>query len=177
MFNYMTVLLTFQFSLFGLLKASCNCPQCPPCTVQICPPVVVCQPIVCPAPPVCPVLLPRSCPVCVKPIVKSVLISVVNKCCKTCDDYCTMRLKRNISNDTMVTVNSVCNNKMLGEIIAKKMTLNPATSQKLIMKSVTKLLGQYNVFCSTGNLTYVAYTNDFCQVDKSGVVCYAFKTL
>ncbi|KAL3986338.1 Ground-like domain family protein [Acanthocheilonema viteae] len=193
MFNYLTVLLTFQFSLFGLSKASCKCPLCPTnaCSVQnLCPPPVICQPKICPALPVCPIMLPRSCPVCIKPIIKPLQIPVVkpiykvinkpiivNKCCKTCDEQCTVRMKRNISNSTIVTVNSACNNKMLGKIIAETMTSNPITSQKLIMERVTKSLGQYNIFCSTGNLTYVAYTGDFCQVAKDGIVCYVFKNL
>uniref|UniRef100_A0A0R3RYW3 Ground-like domain-containing protein n=1 Tax=Elaeophora elaphi TaxID=1147741 RepID=A0A0R3RYW3_9BILA len=192
MFSYLTVLLAFQFSLFGLSKASCHCPSCPAassCSIQ-CPPPVACPPKICPALPVCSIVLPRSCPVCIKPIVKSVPITVVkpiykvidkpvivNRCCKTCGEHCILRVKRNILNDSIVTINSACNNKMLGAIIAKTMTSNPTISQELIMEKVTKSFGQYNIFCSTGNLTYVAYTDDFCQIAKGGVVCYIFKNL
>ncbi|VIO99311.1 Ground-like domain containing protein, partial [Brugia malayi] len=191
MFNYLFLLSTTQFVLFGLLRASCNCPSCPsPQPCSSCPPPVICQPKICPPVPVCPILLPQSCPVCIKPTIKTVPIPVVkpiykiinkpiilNECCKTCGKQCIKRMKRNISNDTIITVNSVCNNKILGEIISKMMTSNLIVSQKLIMKKVTKLLGEYNIFCSTGDLTYSAYTVDFCQVNKAGIVCYAFKNL
>ncbi|VDM20670.1 unnamed protein product [Wuchereria bancrofti] len=195
MFNHLTLLSTVQFALVGLLRANCNCPSCPPpksCSAEnFCPPPVICQPKICPPVPVCPILLPQSCPVCINPTIKTVPIPVVkpifkvinkpiilNECCKTCGGrQCIKRIKRNISNDTIIAVNSVCNNKMLGEIISKMMTPNLIESQKLIVNKVTKLLGEYNIFCSTGDLTYSAYTVDFCQVNKAGIVCYAFKNL
>ncbi|MCP9260626.1 hypothetical protein DINM_004014 [Dirofilaria immitis] len=162
-------------------EANCICPTCPPpkpCLIQkTCPPLVICQTKICPPIPACPSAMPKSCPVCIKPIVKPMPIPVmkpifkvidkpiiVNKCCKTCSgEQCNNRIKRNTLNDTIIAINSVCSNKMLGKIIAKAMTSNPTLSQKLIKKTVTRLLGEYNIFCSTGNLTYVAYTDNFCQ--------------
>lgn len=59
----------------------------------------------------------------------------------------------------------------LKSIILQKMTSDATESRELIVKEASN----YTVLCSTGDLSYAAYTNDYCQVTKGDIVCYAFK--
>ncbi|VDN20667.1 unnamed protein product [Gongylonema pulchrum] len=109
------------------------------------------------------------------PIPINVQPPLMNTCCVGCPNPCSFRRKRDTpgmsSNSTVLKEDPVCNNTLLKKIMAKKITPDPSSSQKLIAEEAKS----YNVLCATGDLSYAAYTDDFCQITKDNVVCYAFK--
>lgn len=56
--------------------------------------------------------------------------------------------------------------------MVKDLTESQITIQKMAEKELGDL---YNVLCARGNLSYEAYTEDYCQRSKGKIVCYAFK--
>ncbi|VDN07680.1 unnamed protein product [Thelazia callipaeda] len=184
MLRYLTLAVILFLRDSSVSACSCcpfRCPPPSPCPSLICPQKV------CPPPTACPVVVHQPCPPCPKPkpIPMSVIAIplrlkpvVVNTCCATCPIPCTVRHKRDASdNKTVELSNPICNNKMLHDTITKQMTFDPVISQQQIVKALIKFDQYYNVICASGELSYAAYTNDFCQVVKDGIACYAFKQL
>lgn len=202
-----TLLLAVHFSFIHDAEAGCGCTICTPCAPPPCPEPIPCPETICPMPPPCPIIIPKPCPVCVQPVETPVPVPVprpvpeevpepvpvpvrVNTCCNTCSTPCGFGRKRRsvlLDNEIVMPINSteleskfdpVCGNAELRKIMEKAMSTDLTASQLNIQKMVeSELGGQYHALCARGELSYAAYTSDYCQHTKGGVTCYAFKAL
>lgn len=56
------------------------------------------------------------------------------------------------------------------------MTQDASTSRRKIKNVIeNELKSKFSVMCATGEFSYSAYTESFCQVRKKNLTCYAFK--
>uniref|UniRef100_A0A0K0E3M8 Ground-like domain-containing protein n=1 Tax=Strongyloides stercoralis TaxID=6248 RepID=A0A0K0E3M8_STRER len=69
-----------------------------------------------------------------------------------------------------------CNNPKMQEIIEETIITNDADkSKRAIQERLENEFNEYfNVICGTGFFSYIAHTDDFCQVSGGGLNCYVF---
>uniref|UniRef100_A0A0N4Z4J5 Ground-like domain-containing protein n=1 Tax=Parastrongyloides trichosuri TaxID=131310 RepID=A0A0N4Z4J5_PARTI len=69
-----------------------------------------------------------------------------------------------------------CNNPKMQEIIEETIITNDADkSKRAIQERLENEFNTYfNVICGTGFFSYIAHTDDFCQVSGGGLNCYVF---
>jgi len=71
-----------------------------------------------------------------------------------------------------------CNDEDLRQIMKDSMTNDATSSKRLIQKNAQdKLKGRFDVICSTGEFSYIANTNHYCQESHNSMNCYAFRQL
>ncbi|CEF68818.1 Ground-like domain-containing protein [Strongyloides ratti] len=69
-----------------------------------------------------------------------------------------------------------CNNPKMQEIIEETIITNDADKSKRAIQErlESEFNGYFNVICGTGFFSYIAHTDDFCQVSGGGLNCYIF---
>uniref|UniRef100_A0A914VK23 Ground-like domain-containing protein n=1 Tax=Plectus sambesii TaxID=2011161 RepID=A0A914VK23_9BILA len=72
-------------------------------------------------------------------------------------------------------LNPVCKSKQLNNLMVENMSDNPEESARVIQHAA-KELGDFNVFCATGEFGYKIDSNLFCKVQVADLVCYAFSS-
>ncbi|VDM44204.1 unnamed protein product [Toxocara canis] len=179
---------------FGEASAICACAT--PCVVPVCParpppcpPPVVCPPRICPPPPPCPPLpAAPPCPPCprtVCPVCAPRPLPIANECCITCAVPCTVgiRKKRSVeeiafSSFTSNNNGAICNNNFIRNVIIKNIVNDTTESKRRIQRALAgEYAGRVNVVCAEGDISYVAFTGNFCQATKNGISCYVFQPL
>ncbi|CAD6186872.1 unnamed protein product [Caenorhabditis auriculariae] len=118
----------------------------------------------------------------------------INDCCGRCGAPCKYRTRRNViaalaskifnteyvprreNQDEDEPKDPKCNSEQLRDIMDRYTTRTVSLSKRLIQKNAESDLGGYfSVFCSTGDFSYVARSELFCQNEKNDIICYAFK--
>ncbi|CAJ0960964.1 unnamed protein product, partial [Mesorhabditis belari] len=107
-----------------------------------------------------------------------------NECCGRCNSRCHYKTakafgvrnrkgqekKREVINDLK------CNSHKLERIMSEGMSKNAEQSKRLIQRLAEELLGAlFFVVCSKDDFSYISRSERFCQIEKFGLVCYAFQ--
>ncbi|CAG9535957.1 unnamed protein product [Cercopithifilaria johnstoni] len=174
------VTLYVTVNIYTVEGSPCRCTPCKILCAKLiqCPPPVTCPIQTCPAPPPCP--QPPPCPPCPHSqfscilqnsvVTRQIVVPVVRK---------KRQLKMDDEmNNNKLSLNPICNNKILQKIMDENIMASDAESQRLIQNaSETQLGGHFNVLCSNNDLSYSAFaTSLFCQHQKNNIICLAFKT-
>lgn len=76
---------------------------------------------------------------------------------------------------SLMWVHSFCTSSLLS---FQNISEDASESKRNIQKIAEETLGhEVNVICGTGEFSYIAHTDTFCQAFKEDVTCYAFKPL
>uniref|UniRef100_A0A0N5AWC6 Ground-like domain-containing protein n=1 Tax=Syphacia muris TaxID=451379 RepID=A0A0N5AWC6_9BILA len=131
---------------------------------------------------------PRQPPLGIPPInplqthtINNLANSPFNDCCGRCSMIC-RHMARNGKAYHQKTTNikrpdSTCTHSELRTLMAKAITEDPNESKRNILQSVEQEYGgDFHVFCSNDDFTYVTKSNTYCQITKDNVTCYAFQT-
>ncbi|KHJ99956.1 ground-like domain protein [Oesophagostomum dentatum] len=99
-----------------------------------------------------------------------------NDCCCGCTAPC--KYKRRAAAYGSKTVDPLCNNETLRELIQEYITDDATTSKRAIQQAAEeKLEGTTNVICGHGEFSYIVHTDTFCQSTKDDITCYVFQPL
>ncbi|KAH7722614.1 GRL-4 protein [Aphelenchoides avenae] len=72
----------------------------------------------------------------------------------------------------------MCNDEELGLVIVNNIRKNPTIAKRAIqLVAEEKLATRVSVICGTGDFSYVAYTEKYCQATIDDITCYAFRAL
>ncbi|CAI5456291.1 unnamed protein product [Caenorhabditis angaria] len=107
----------------------------------------------------------------------AVRIPAQNDCCCGCSSPCKYKSVRRAAFASK-TVDPSCNSIELKNLILDNISSDASQSKRDIQKAAEEQLGHdVNVICGTGEFSYIAHTDTFCQTSKDDVTCYAFKPL
>ncbi|CAI2357255.1 unnamed protein product [Caenorhabditis sp. 36 PRJEB53466] len=110
-------------------------------------------------------------------VIPSVRIPAQNDCCCGCSSPCKYKSVRRAA-FAAKTIDPSCNSSELKNIILENISEDASESKRNIQKIAEETLGHdVNVICGTGEFSYIAHTDTFCQTSKDDVTCYAFKPL
>ncbi|PIO63087.1 ground-like domain protein [Teladorsagia circumcincta] len=88
----------------------------------------------------------------------------------------TQGLRRRVRRDTEAAFDPKCNSELLKEIILENMDATTAVAKRQIQEAATKKLGgRIDVVCSTGTFSYIVNTELYCETEKDGTTCFAFR--
>uniref|UniRef100_A0A8R1HXT8 Ground-like domain-containing protein n=1 Tax=Caenorhabditis japonica TaxID=281687 RepID=A0A8R1HXT8_CAEJA len=110
-------------------------------------------------------------------VLPPVRIPAQNDCCCGCSSPCKYKSVRRAA-FAAKTVDPACNSIELKNVILDNISNDASESKRNIQKMAEEALGhEVNVICGTGEFSYIAHTDSFCQAFKDDVTCYAFKPL
>ncbi|VDP09528.1 unnamed protein product [Heligmosomoides polygyrus] len=176
---------------FGSGGGGCGCPQptCPPPQSCAPPPQPVCAPSCGSAAPPAPQYYPPSPPVYAAPPPppsgyaqagrKALLAHGVKtgSLAASGEGYLaeTEGLRR-VRRDTEAAFDPKCNSEALKDIILENIDSSTAVAKRQIQEAATERLGgRIDVICSTGTFSYIVNTELYCETEKSGTTCFAFR--
>ncbi|KAK6047075.1 ground-like domain protein, partial [Cooperia oncophora] len=85
-------------------------------------------------------------------------------------------LRRRVRRDTEAAFDPKCNSELLKEIILENMNATTAVAKRQIQEAATERLGgRIDVVCSTGTFSYIVNTELYCETEKDGTTCFAFR--
>ncbi|XGW06076.1 hypothetical protein V3C99_016426 [Haemonchus contortus] len=88
----------------------------------------------------------------------------------------TAGLRRRVRRDTEAAFDPKCNSELLKEIILANMDATTAVAKRQIQEAATtRLGGRIDVVCSTGTFSYIVNTELYCETEKNGTTCFAFR--
>lgn len=97
-----------------------------------------------------------------------------NDCCCGCSSPC--KYRRRAVAFSSKTVDPSCNSETLRSIMQELITSDSTESKRAIQGAAEeKLSSSVNVICGSGEFSYIAHTERFCQSSKNDVTCYAFQ--
>ncbi|KAK0410735.1 hypothetical protein QR680_005295 [Steinernema hermaphroditum] len=69
-----------------------------------------------------------------------------------------------------------CNSEALRKIILENVKATPAESKRAVQKAAREEVGgRIDVICSTGKFSYIVNSELYCEAEKAGVTCFAFR--
>ncbi|KHJ84137.1 ground-like domain protein [Oesophagostomum dentatum] len=83
---------------------------------------------------------------------------------------------RRLRRDTEAAFDPKCNSEALKDIILKNIAESTASSKRRIQEAATdELGGRIDVICSSGTFSYIVNTELYCETEKNGITCFAFR--
>ncbi|VDL75771.1 unnamed protein product [Nippostrongylus brasiliensis] len=84
--------------------------------------------------------------------------------------------QRRVRRDTEAVFDPKCNSEILKDIILQNMSSSTATAKRQIQEAATeKVGGRIDVVCSSGTFSYIVNTELYCETEKDGITCFAFR--
>uniref|UniRef100_A0A1I7XMQ0 Ground-like domain-containing protein n=1 Tax=Heterorhabditis bacteriophora TaxID=37862 RepID=A0A1I7XMQ0_HETBA len=85
-------------------------------------------------------------------------------------------LRSRVKREAETTFDPKCNSDVLKNIILKNIHESTAVSKRQIQKAATdEIGGRVDVICSSGTFSYIVNTELYCETEKNGTTCFAFR--